>query len=236
MGEQRWHIPHVGIVMSLLSQWWLLAGLIGLFAFIKLWPDDETDETDETNEGGSTDESGETGEGGSTDEAVPVGVSSMDAIHVAADHPIEGEHVVPERPAVSVGWSRPHVIVDGDGLAAARWPDVDLETSRQWAVDAADQIAERFGTCVAVLFAPGADGLNNGSHAHVALTIDDATLATVARAFVRRAGFGRVHRAGRHRRVRDRRRGLVERWLGDALLDWLALGESVGRSRARCRA
>lgn len=220
VGEERWHIPQIGIVMSLLSQWWLLAGLIGLFAFLKLWPDDETEATDDQAPAltGSTDEAA----------AAAVGDSAMVTIPDDAEPSSDGEHAVPERPPITVRRARPHVIVDGDGVAAARWPGVDLHTSRQWAVDAADEVAARFGTRVAVLFAPGADGLTDGSHAYVELTIEDATLATVARAFV----TDRVAAGSTALVVTDAFEIADEVWSnGGSVMrcsNWLALGESVG--------
>ncbi|MCU1361299.1 MAG: signal peptidase [Ilumatobacteraceae bacterium] len=197
VGVQAVHIPKAGSLLKMLSQWWFLAGLIGAFAFVKLWPDDDEAVDD--------------------DDAIAVGAPLIPALAMP----------VMARPVPVVVRSRPRVMVDGDGLALARWPDARLDHSRQWAIDAADQLGQRFGTPVAMMFARDVQGLHDRPHAYVELAPENGTVADAVHAHVAdRPPSLSVLVVTDLFEIAD---GVWSRG-GSAMrcADWLRLGESVG--------
>lgn len=208
VGVARIHIPKLGVATQILGQWWFIALLVGLFAFLKLWPDDE----DETHEALASDAERQAGEERRRGEDRRTETGSVD--------------VVPPPPA-SGRRTHAYVIVDGLGLAHAGWPTVDLDVTRQMAVDAADDIAARFGTVAAVVFEPAPSPVSARRSALVEFTPADSSIADVVRAH-----------------LADRREGLTMLVVTDALpvaeqvwtaggsvmrcSAWLALGQHVG--------
>lgn len=218
VGVARIHIPKVGVATQILGQWWFIALLVGLFAFLKLWPDDE----DETDEALASDAERHAGEERRRGEDRRTETASVDVVPVETG----SVDVVPPPPA-SGRRTHAYVIVDGLGLAHAGWPTVDLDVTRQMAVDAADDIAARFGTVAAVVFEPAPSPVSARRSALVEFTPADSSIADVVRAH-----------------LADRREGLTMLVVTDALpvaeqvwtaggsvmrcSAWLALGQHVG--------
>jgi signal peptidase len=226
-GVEAVHLPKVGLALKVLSTWWLIAILVGIFAAIHLWPDDHESEEDEPEEDQSALESDPDATAEmSSPEPQPVSMAAFfDQDATTEMAPIEPW--VPAAPpsAAAPRPPRAQVVVDGDGLAAAGWPLQPLEASRPMCVEAADEIAERFGTQVVLVFPSDAAGLSHGWHARVQIADGDVEAAIHAHVARRKAGLTMLV-------VTDSLDvGNVVWELGGSVMGcspWLALGEQVG--------
>jgi signal peptidase len=229
VGVARIHVPKVGMATQILGQWWFIALLVALFAFLKLWPDEDEDEdeADQDRQDGQERRRGadrraaQRAGGPAPNEPAPIEPAPHEP---ATDQPTV-EMVPP--PPVSARRTRAYVIVDGVGLAHAGWPTVDLDVTRQMAVDAADDIATRFGTVAAVVFQPAMRPVSARHSAAVEFTPTDSTVADVVRAHLadRRTGLTMLV-------VTDALPVAEEVWaLGGSVMRcsaWLSLGQHVG--------
>jgi hypothetical protein len=219
VGVARIHVPKVGMATQILGQWWFIALLIGLLALVKLWPDADDEEVTEASDGDSAREESEERRRGA-DRRV---LTEMAPPPVPEMAPTE---MVPPPPA-PVRRTRPYVIVDGVGLAHAGWPTVDLDITRQMAVDVADDIAGRFGTAAAVLFEPAPRPVSARHSALVEFVPVDTSMVDAVRSHLaeRRDGLTMLV-------VTDALPVAEEVWaLGGSVMRcaaWLALGQHVG--------
>ena len=155
-GQQRAHVPKVGLLMGVLSQVWFLAILVGLFVILQLWPeDDEHDDEDEHTMTGDE----------HTDGLQPVELTG------AADDSDSYQPVEPVEPVVATtprrSRVRARVVVDGDSVVRFAWPTLSADDAQQRCADASNLVGIRFGTVVAVALANADAAPSDGSHTTV---------------------------------------------------------------------
>ncbi|MBI5087591.1 MAG: signal peptidase I [Actinobacteria bacterium] len=187
VGVAKLHIPRLGLFFKILGQWWFIAGLAGMFIFLRLWPEDVEDDDD----GDATADAAGAGPAGGREPAL-VGAPRVDG----SDRRSGVDRRGPDRPPDPIGElarkrvepvappapTRAHVIVDGDGLARAGWPTASIDVARLSALDAADEIGHLFGTSVAVVLPERIE--RSGPHAYVEAPPDGDDVAAVVRALV----------------------------------------------------